>query len=98
MSYKQNIEIEYISRGNNSAIKDSVYEAIIKTSGEWPDFTDGREFHPSATYIEKLSKVLLRNWDKRVDDERSWGDNYLKKCEEIAPGKWHVIIIEPGTD
>ncbi len=98
MSYKQTIEIEYISRGNSSAILDSKYEAIIRCSGEWPSFTDGRPFHPSAPYIEELSRVLLRNWEKKADDERGWWENYLKKCEETAPGEWHVIIIEPGTD
>ncbi len=98
MSYKQNIEIEYIQRGNNRAALDSVYEAIIRTSGEWPSFTDGREFHPSAPYIKSISKVLLRDWDKEVDEERAWYDTYLNKCEEIEPGVWRVVIIEPGTD
>lgn len=84
--------------GNSSAVADSVYEAIIRTSGEWPFFTDGREFHPSAPYIKELSKVLLRNWDKQADDERGWWENYLKICEETAPGEWRIIIIEPGTD
>lgn len=98
MSYKQNIEIEYISRGNNSATKDSVYEAIIKTSGEWPVWTDDREFHPSAPYIEELSKFLLRDWKFKAEDERSWGDTYLKTCEELEPGTWRVVIIEPATD
>lgn len=98
MSYKQNIEIEYISKGNSSAVLDSKYEAIIRTSGEWPSFTDGRPFQPSAPYIKDLSKVLMRNWDKEAGDEKGWWENYLAKCEETAPGEWHVIIIEPGTD
>lgn len=98
MSYKQNLEIEYISRGNTSAILDSVYEAYITTSGEWPSFTDGREFHPSAPYIKDLSKVLLRRWDKEQSEERSWWESYLKVCEEVSPGRWHIIIIEPGTE
>lgn len=98
MGYKQNIEIEYISTGNSYAARDSVYEAIIRTSGEWPSFTDGRPFHPSAEYIKKLSKVLMRHWDKERDEVEGWWENYLKLCEETAPGEWHVIIIEPGTD
>lgn len=98
MSYKQNIEIEYISRGNNVSARDSVYEAIIRTSGEWPVWTDGREFHPSAEYIKELSKFLLRDWTKEFDEERGWWENYLKKCEETAPGEWHVVIIEPANE
>jgi hypothetical protein len=98
MSYKQNVEIEYISRGNSSAILDSKYEAIFRFSGEWPSFTDGRPFHPSQSYVEDVSKLFLRNWEKKAEDDRGWWENYLKVCEETAPGEWHVIIIEPGTD
>lgn len=98
MSYKQNIEIEYIQTGNSSAVRDSVYEAIIRTSGEWPSFTDGRPFHPSEGYIKDLSKVLMRNWEKKKDETEGWWENYLSVCEEVAPGEWRVVIIEPGTD
>ncbi len=98
MSYKQNIEIEYIQRGINRSALDSVHEAIIRTSGEWPSFTDGREFHPSATYIKNISKVLMHDWTKEADQQRSWWESYLDECEEIEPGVWRVVIIEPGVD
>ncbi len=95
---KQRIELEKISGASGRAIADSRYETIIRTSGDWFSFTDGREWHPGQPYIEKISKVLIQPWEKRKADKREWHETYLDTCEQLSPGVWRVVIIEPSTD
>lgn len=94
----QRIEIEQISGASGRGALDSNFEAILRTSGDWLAFTDGREWHPGQPFIEKISKVLIHPWEKRQADKREWHETYLKSCEQTAPGEWHIVIVEPGTD
>lgn len=98
MSYKQTIEIEHIQQGNIRAARDSIYEANLRFDGEWPSFTDGRPWHPGKAWAAQMAKVLVHSWDKVEADDREWHETYLKTLEEIEPGLWHVVVVEPATD
>lgn len=87
---KLNIELDYIRNGQPRPYADSTTEVVItysRADGKWTPYQD---------VVESHAKVLVR--DFKPKEKRDWHENYLDSIEEIAPGKWRVVIVEPYLD
>jgi hypothetical protein len=89
---KLNVELDYIRSGQTRPYADSTTEVVITYSRA--DSKIG--WTPPQEVVENHAKALVRNF--KAKEGRDWHETYLESIEELAPGKWKLIIVEPYLD
>lgn len=93
MGDKRIIEVETIQAGQPRPYADHIYESYITFSVPEGQMW-ARKWGTHESTVKQFIPLLVGGYSENPE----WHDSRLEKLEQVSPGRWHVIVIQPFID